>query len=85
MTTVHNHINDLPKCINHKQNTIQVENAREFNIDYRMLVNRRNLLAKARNNKFLTCKWLRSFMGNKAIGCHAHQHEVFEGDRKSVV
>ena len=58
MTTVHNHIHDVLKHINHKQSTLHVEKGRHFNIDEWVLVDKRNLQVKAGNNKSLTRKWL---------------------------
>ena len=51
ITTVHNHIHDVLKRINHKRSTLHVEKARQFNIDDWVLVDRRNLQVKTGNNK----------------------------------
>ena len=56
MTTVHNHLHNVLKRINHKQSTLHVEKARQFNMDDWVLVDRRNLSVKARNNNSLTRK-----------------------------
>ena len=79
MTTVHNHIHDVLKRINHKRSTLYVENARQFNIGDWVLVDRRNLQVKSGNNKSLTRKWLVRYEVIKAIGSHAYSLEVPEG------
>ena len=81
MTTVHNHIHGVLRRINHKQSTLHVEKARQFNIEDWVLVDRRNLQVKAGNNKLLTRKWLRPYEVIKAIGSHAYRLEVPEGTR----
>ena len=81
MTTVHNHIHDVLKRINHKRSTIYVEKARQFNIDDWVLVDGRNLQVKGRNNKSLTRKWLGTYKVIRAIGSHAYRLEVPEGTR----
>ena len=79
MTTVHNHIHDVLKRINYKRTTLYVENARQFNIGDWVLVNRRNLQVKARNNKSLTRKWWGPYKVIKEIGSYAYRLEVPEG------
>ena len=81
MTTVHNHIYDVLKWINHKRSTLHVEKARKFNIDNWVLVDRRNLQVKPGYNKSLTHKWLGPYKVIKAIGSHAYILEVPEGTR----
>ena len=72
MTTVHNHIHDILKRINHKRSTLHVEKTRHFNIDKWVLVDRWNLQVKARNNKSLIPKWLGPYKHIKAISSHAY-------------
>ena len=81
MTTVHNHIHDTLKRINAKRSTIHIEQARQFNIDYWVLVDRRNLQVKAGNNKSLTRKWLVPYKVIKAFGSHAYRLQLPEGSR----
>ena len=81
MTTVHNHIDDVLKPINHKRSTRHVEKARQFNIDDWVLVVRRNLQVKAGNHKSLTRKCLGPYKVIKAIGYHTYRLEVLEGTR----
>ena len=81
ITTVHNHIHDVLKRINTKRSTLNVEIARQFNIDNWVLEDRRNLQVKAGNNKSLTRKWLGPYKVIKAIGSHAYRLEVPEGTR----
>ena len=81
MTTVHNHIHDILKRINHKRSALHVEKARQFNINNWVLVDRRNLQVKAGNNKSLTRKWLGPYKVIKAIGSHTYRLEVPEGTR----
>ena len=76
MTTVHNHIHDVLKRINHKRSTLHVENARQFHINDWVLVDRRNLQVKAGNNKSLTRKWLGPYKVIKAIGSYTDRLEV---------
>ena len=81
MTTVHNQIQDTLKCINEKRSTIYIENARQFNIDDWVLVDRLNLQVTAGNNTCLTRKWLGPYKVIIAIGSHAYRLEVPEGTR----
>ena len=81
MTTVHNHIHNTLKQINHKQRAIHIEKARHFNVEDWVLVDRRNLQIKAGNNRSLTNKWIGPYKVTKAIGTHAYQLEVPEGTR----
>ena len=81
MTTVHDQIHDTLKRINKKRSTIHIEKARQFNIDDRVLVDRRNLQVKAGNNKYLTRKWFGPYKVIKAIGSHAYRLEVPDGTR----
>ena len=81
MTTVHNDIHHILKRINHKPSNLQVEKARQFNIEDWVLVNRRNLQVKAGKNKLLTRKWLGPYKVIKAFGWHTHRLEVPEGTR----
>ena len=52
----HIHIDNVLECINHKRSTLHMEKARQFHIDNWVLVDRRNLSVKARNNNSLTRK-----------------------------
>ena len=54
MPTVHNQIHDTRKRINEKHSTIYIEKVRQLYIDDWVLVDRRNLPAKAGNNKSFT-------------------------------
>ena len=81
MTTVHNHIHDVLKKMNHRRSTLHIEKARQFNVDDWVLVDRRNLQVKAGNNKSLTYKWLGPYRVVKTIGSHAYRLEVPEGTR----
>ena len=81
ITTVHNHIHDILKHFNYKRSNLCVEKARHFNMDDRVLVDRRNIHAKAENNKYLTQKWLGPYKVIKAIGSHTYQFEVPESTR----
>ena len=58
-----------------------MEKATDFNFDYWVLVNRRNLQVNAGNNKSLTQKWIGHYKVVKAIGSHANWQEVPEGTR----
>ena len=78
MTTVHNQIHDTLKHINEESHTIQIEKARQFNIDDWVLVDRRNLQVKAGNTTSLTRKWLVPYKVIKAIRAHAYRLEVPE-------
>ena len=78
MTTVHNQIHDTLKRIKEKRSTIHIEKATQFYIDDWVLVDRRNLLVKAGNNKSLTQKWLVPYKVIKPIGSHAYRLEVPE-------
>ena len=81
MTTVHNHIYNVLKSINHKWSTLHVEKAMQFNSNDWVLVDRRNLQVKAGNNKSLTHKCLGPYKVIKAIGSHAYPLEVPKGTR----
>ena len=85
MTTVHNHIHNVLKRINHKRSTLHVEKARQFNIDDWVLVDSRNLQVKAGNNKSLTRKWRGPYTVIKAIGSHTYRLEVPESTRSHNV
>ena len=79
ITTVHNHIQNVLKRINHKLRTLNIKKARDFKIDYQVLVNRRNLQVQAGNNQFLTCKQIELQKVVKATGYHAYRLEVPKG------
>ena len=79
MTTVHNHIHNVLKRIQHNGSTVHVEKARQFNIDNWVLVDKRNLQVKAGKNTWLTRKWLGPYKVVKEIGSHAYRLEVPEG------
>ena len=81
MTTVHNQMHDTLEGINEKRSTIHIENARQFNIDDWVLVDRRNLHVKSGNNQCFTRKWLGPYKVIKVIGSHAYRLEVPEGTR----
>ena len=81
MTTVHNHIHDVLKRINHKLSTLHVDKARQFNINDWVLVDGRNLQVKAGNNKSVTRTWLGPYKVIQAIGSHAYRLEVPESTR----
>ena len=76
MTTVHNDIYIVLKCILHQQSILHVEIARHLNINDWVLVDKRNRQAKFGNNKFLKCKWLGPCQVKKSIGSYAYELEV---------
>ena len=78
LTTVHLHIHNVLKQINHKQSTLHIGKARQYSIDDWVLVDRHNLQVKARKNKSQKRKWFRSYKVLKAIGSHDYQLEVPE-------
>ena len=81
ITTVHNHIHDVLKCISHKRSTLHVEKARLFNIDDCVLVDGRKLQVKAGNNKSLTRKWLGPYKVIKDIGSHDYRLDLPESNK----
>ena len=79
MTTVLNQIHVTLKCINEKRSTIQIEKARQFNIDDWVLVDRHNLQVKARNHKSSTRKRQSQYKVIMSIGSPAYRLEVPDG------
>ena len=70
MTTVYTHIHKVLKCIHYGGSTLNVEKARQFNIDNWVLVERRRVQVEAGNNKSLIRKWHGHYKVIKAIGSH---------------
>ena len=81
MTTVHNQIHDTLNRVNEQHSTIQIEKARQFNLDDLVLVDRRNLQVKGGNDKSLSRKWLGPYKVIKSIGSEAYRLEVPDGTR----
>ena len=71
-TTVRNDIYNVLKRINDDRRTLYVANARHFNADNWVLVDRQDLQVNGGNNKSLTQKWLGPYKFINDIGLHAY-------------
>ena len=76
MTTVKKQIHEPLKRIYQKRNTIHIEEARQFNIDDWVLVDRRTLQVKAGIKESFTQKWLVPHKVINSIVSHAYRLEV---------
>ena len=81
ITIVYNHIHNVLQQINYQQSTLHFEKARQFNIPNWVLIDRRNLLVKAGNNKSLTHKWLGLYKVIKANATYASRLDIPESTR----
>ena len=76
MTAIYNNIHNTLKYINDKWSGLSLDKVRSYNPSDKVLVDRRNLTIKSRNNQTLTSKYIGPFTVQGRVGSHAYEVET---------
>jgi len=76
MTAIYKDIHNTLKHINDKWNGLSLDKARSYNLDDKVLVDRRNLTIKSGNNRTLTSKYIGPFTVQRKVGSYTYEVET---------